>query len=180
MTEDKETMFYQSFDIVSINGAIKRKTGYGIKYIAYDGSGSAKTTRYVDNTKNAMMKNVNKLYTSKNSNVHQCTWSGSNPNVFSDYNTAMAQNHVIVSNLYENTISMKINSLTDVKLLDKIHAKIPSFSDSGNSINEVLSGEYLVVGIVHSLSYGGPYEKRILLSRRGLNISKDRNGYDVE
>ena len=181
LTQDEnDIMYFMAFDVVSANGTIKRDVGYGERYISYNGEGEAEKNNYVDSTRNANIKNVSKDYSGKYSKFRRFGWVGSNPNVYKDYHKAIVQNEIIQANLYENTLSLRINAATEVMLLDKVVVKFPSFTDSGHNMNDVWSGEYLVVGVAHSMSYGGAYEKRVLLARRGMNISADRKVYNVE
>lgn len=178
--EDTGIMYYSGFDVSSMNGEIKRRYGYGEQIYSYDGKGGDTVETFVDQNKMAELKNVDFGYVGKYSNMRKYGWVGNNPNVYKDYNLAIAQNEVMKMNMYENTISLNINPLTDVNLMDKINLQFPSFVESGDGLNEVMSGDYLVAGIVHTVSVGGTYEKRILLIRRGLNKSKERQYTDVE
>jgi hypothetical protein len=180
VSSEKDIMYFMSFDIISTNGKIKRDVGYGEYYISYDGNGEAKKESYNNKNRDANITNVSNDYDGKFSKYKRFGWVGSNPTVFKEYHKAVVQNETILVNLFENTLSMKINPSTQVNLLDKVSVKIPSFSDSGHNMNDVWSGDYLVVGIAHSMSFGGPYEKRVLLARRGMNKSKERKVYNVK
>jgi hypothetical protein len=80
--------------------------------------------------------------------------------------------------LFSNTVSIRVNISTDIKLFDKINLNIQSITnDTDGSLVEPYSGEYLVTNISHSVGYGKNYEKRILLSRRGINKNVDYDKY---
>ena len=103
----------------------------------------------------------------------------SNPNVFKDYYKALAQNQFYRYNLFSNTISMNINSSTDVKLFDRVNLGIPSTIFKGSGLNDVYSGDYLVTAITHYIGNGIEYQKQVMLSRNGINKAEGIKEYSV-
>ena len=107
-------------------------------------------------------------------------WGKGNPNTYDNFYKAKIQNQILKMNMFENTLSLMVNATTKVSLLDNINLQYPSFFESGQSLNDVWSGEYLVATIVHKLTFGGTYDKTLLLARRGLNKSTDREYVNVK
>ena len=56
---------------------------------------------------------------------------------------------------------------------------IPSLFESDDQ-NSVMSGEYLVAGVQHSVSNNGIYKKTISVSRNGMDKSPEIDMYKVE
>lgn len=176
--DDEGIMYYKNFDVVSINGTVKNECGYGVMCFAYDGTGSSHDV-VNDSFKTTDLENV---YTglASPSSLKILPWAGGNPNTHDNFTKAKVQNLVYKMNMFENSLNLMINPLTDVSLMDGIDLEIPSFFDSGDSSNSVWSGKYVVATIVHSLSFGGVYDKVILVVRRGMNKSKYRNYENVK
>ena len=173
--EDKYLMYFKSFDVVSINGTIKNECGYGVDCFSYNGA-AVNTERLDDSFKKTALANV---YTgiASPSSLKILPWGKSNPDTYENFYKARILNQILKMNMFENTLTLMINPLTKVSLMDNIDVQFPSFFESNKSLNDVWSGEYLITTIVHTINFGGTYDKTVLVARRGLNKSTDRS-YD--
>ena len=70
-------------------------------------------------------------------------------------------------------IDININPHIDIKLFEVINLNIDS--KISKSYDKVYSGNYLVVGIISSVSLNGTFIKRLFLSRNGINLPDDVN-----
>ena len=173
--KEANMMYYNYYDINVPNGDIKRNTGYGVDYYEYDNTGKTiKTNIFNDKTKNDYL-NVNK----KQTGVSRKMLLVDGGNTHSNFNRAYVQNNVIRNDMMGNCIALNIGSTCPVRLLDKILLKIPSNPDK-SKINDIYSGEYIVTDIVHTVSFGGRYEKQIVVTNNGVNKSEFRKDYDIK
>lgn len=177
--EDKDMMYFKSFDVVSINGTVKNEVGYGVRCMSFNGEDDILDETITDSFKVTDLENV---YTglASPSSLRVLPWAQSNPDVYENFYKAKVHNQILKMNMYENTLTLMINPLTNVSLMDCINLQFPSFFESAQSLNDVWSGKYLITTIVHTITFGGTYEKTILVARRGLNKSSDREYNDVK
>lgn len=174
---DKTTMYYKQFDTISGNGQDKRKSGYGVRNYNYDGSGGVVSTDIQTKFKQTDLSNVQTTYKTAMSDRFYSGWN--HGNAYSTYHKAIYQNYALKNSIFANTIELTVNPLTDVYIMDGVMLDYPSFTAGVGDSNDVWSGRYVVVGMTHTMSYGGTYEKVVLLARNGINESKSRKALKV-
>lgn len=174
---DKGMMYYKQFDTISANGQDKRKSGYGVRNYNYDGSGGVVHDDIKTTFKQTDLFNSQKAYDGALSDRFYSGWNYGNAH--GDYHKAIYQNYVFKNSVFSNTVELAVNPLTDISLMDGVMLDYPSFAQGSSESNEVWSGRYLAVGITHTMSYGGTYEKAVLLARNGINESASRKALKV-
>ena len=173
-SESNSNIYFKAFDLVSINGEVKRNSGYGVDLVTYDGK-----TFNITSIKNTQKQTD--LFDRQSSVKSSYKYNGgslNNANVYPDYKAAIVGNSVRKMDFISNGVGLNINGLSQVKCLDKVVLSFPSFIQGGKHINDVHSGPYLVTNIVHTLSSGETYNKQVFLSRCGFNKSLSRTSYN--
>lgn len=160
---DDNTVWFNSYNSVNINGTINNNIGYGVNYSYYD-------------TKNVKNKNINfktnPLIDINPKNNCKYTYSKTfgiqSKNTYADYYNGELTNEYFINSFFVQSLLLNINSLKVVKLFDKLNVIIPSLIDN-TEINDAYSGEYIISGILYNISKNNIYRKQINISRSGLN-----------
>jgi len=174
--KEKDKMFFNAYDVVNLNGLFNKMSNYAATFGFYDLKGEYKGG-VVDRIKKFTdLYNKNKRYDGEVSISVNMGMFG-NGNVYDEFPRGIVQNLYLKYNLFTTTIMLNVNSMTDVKLFDKVNLGIPAVLEG--DINEVYSGYYVVGGITHSIASNGVYQKKILLCRNGINKSDELKEYDV-
>jgi hypothetical protein len=169
---DKRKIWFNSYDVVNMNGYFNKKIAYGFAYSYYDLS---KSTQAFEYNKYKLM--AQKSF--KDKNLDGKVFYGGNDlgiyndlNLYEKYFESLMRNKYLINGFFGYSILLNINSLYKVKLFDKVNLGIPSlFPENKADINEVVSGEYLVGGIIHQIGNNGIYTKTISLHRNGSDKS---------
>jgi len=169
---DKDkTIYYNSYDIVNASGYINRKIAYGASYSYYD-LRKNNDGEYNDIDLMTQLSFRNKDLVGKSSYDGRGCFGAFNDNLYSEnFYKAMVRNCLLKQNFFAFSISISVNAINDIRLFDKINLSFPTVLPNGTVNNEVMSGEYLVGGIVHSVAAGGIYTKLVSLHRNGMNRS---------
>jgi len=176
LTEDeKDTMFFNSYEVLNVTGLFNKMSNYGATFGYYNLKG-----KYVGGTIYTVKKftdlhNKSKDYDGMPSIFKNTRMNGNN-NVFEEFQRGIVQNMFMKYNLFSNSVVININSMTDVKLFDKVNIGLPSPIDE---FNEAYSGLYLVGSITHNITFDGVYEKKVLLCRHGINKSEELKDVNV-
>lgn len=171
-------IWYSSYNIVNYSGFYNKSVAYGSLYGYYD-------LKNEQNGSVVDIKGLTELSFRKASLIGSSShgrYGGDfiNKNLFgTEYFESRVKNEMLQNNFFAMSLVMDINSLSIVKLFDKIDLNIPSLLVA-NEPNKVWSGEYLVGGIQHEISKGGIYRKKLSIHRNGMNKSVDFNNYQVE
>lgn len=176
MENEKDVMFYNAYDVLNLNGMFNKMSNYAATFGYYNLKGE-----YIGGTVDKIIKftdlyNKNKKYDGRPSIFCNAGLFGNNK-VFEEYPRGIVQNKYLRYNLFATTLLLNINSMTDVKLFDKVNVSIPAILNG--EINEVYSGNYLVGGITHNVTSDGVYQKKTLLCRNGINKSEELKDYEV-
>jgi len=161
---DEQVIWFNSYDIVNINGLLHKMGGSGFALDYYDQSRNQRKTSDVDFQ---LGNNTTKINPGQITNHQQ--FGIINDNVYNDYFEAVVRNQQLRAGFFGQSMVMAINPIANVQLMDLIDVIVPSLVDE--NMNDVYSGEYLVGGIIHNVSKGMLYRKRISLHRSGLNQS---------
>lgn len=163
---DEKIIWFNGYRIENIQGYYNKTCGNGLEYSYYD-LNKVQQLNYVSN----YYPYVSFSGQPQNGQLADSINYGIlTDNVFPDYFKAKIQKEVIKANTFSQRIAISINSIYDIKLMDKIDIQLPSIINA-NEINSVYSGEYLCSGIIHSISRGGIFLKEISLHRNGYNKS---------
>jgi hypothetical protein len=172
--EFDKTLWFNKYDIVNYKGYFNKKIAYGFKYNYYD-----------------LSKNMEEEYTSSSSltdflyktvdmrNLLVYNYQGgmyNNLNIYGEtFFESKIRNEYLKSDFFGISVVININAMGQVNLFDKIDLILPSLLE--NEMNESMSGQYIVGGIVHHISKGGIYKKMISLHRNGINVASNFNQY---
>lgn len=165
-------LYYKSYNISNITGHMSRTGGARTSYTETSYTTGLDTEYTVDYTsKTTDYRNVSQSLENISDKSNYGISAG---NTYPEYASACIQNTITKKMLYANTMELKVNPLTKVKLMSNIHVDVPSISSGSTDINLVWSGNYVVVGTSHQIVQGGEYNKSILVARNGMNKSLDR------
>lgn len=162
---EKNTIWYKSFNVVNYTNTFNRIFGYGMKGTYYD----------FDKLNNIEVKNNSYPLTqeSYNSNSGKFVSNDQFPiytnNVYKDYFKSEIQNKYL-KGFFNYSVLLDINAIKKVKLFDVVNLVVESLMN--NEKDEVLSGEYIVGGVIHSFGASSLYRKQISLHRNGYNTPK--------
>jgi len=166
--DDAKTIWYNYYDHINLNGTKNKINNYGIRY------------NYWDITNGNIEKNINNnesilaQRTFKEDNyLVDSTYNGIENNVHKFYSKAISQNKFYIDNFFSYVMTLNINSLSNVKLFDKINLIVPSMPTYGSihAVNDIMSGKYLTAGIIYGAGKSKVFRKQIVLSRDGNNNS---------
>lgn len=162
-------IYFNSYDVINMSGYFNKINNYGVTVQYYDMEKpvSLQYSKFKKMTDNSF---INKKYNGKL--AYNLNWGQyNNLNLYSEkYYESLVRNDFLIANFFGYSVMLQINANENVSLFDKINVVIPSML-SGES-NEVLSGMYLVGGIIHNITNGNIYRKMISLHRNGNNSSQ--------
>ncbi len=173
-----DTIWFASYSIVNKSGYFNKRIGYCGSYNYYDlNVGISNPYSKTKTLTTLSFRDKNQA----NKSVENETFRDYNESTLysTSYFESIVRNKFLKENFFANSLVLNINSLSTVKLMDKIDLYVPSLFKPTES-NEVMSGMYLVAGIQHEISRGGVYKKKIALGRNGMNKSSDIKIYTVE
>jgi hypothetical protein len=168
--EDEQVVWYNYYDFVNLNGTYNKTNNYGVSFNYFDDT-NGNTIETVNKQNSSLANNTfkNSNYVGQNTNNFRFNHIGS---TFDDYYLAIVQNEYIRKNFMSFLLTLNVNSFCNVKLFDKLEVAIPSImKDDRVDINDVWSGNYLAIGIVHSVSEGSIYKKQVITARDGFDKS---------
>lgn len=170
--EDINTIWYNSYDIVNMNGYYNKKIAYGFAYSYYDVSKSTQAFEYSNYRLMAQRSFKDKNFDGKVFYGGNDLGINNDLNLYDGYFESLMRNKYLMNGFFGYSILININSLYNSKLFDKVNLSIPSlFPENSGDINEVISGEYLVGGIIHQINKNGLYSKMLSLHRNGSDKS---------
>jgi len=166
---DKDkTLYYNAYDIVNMSGRYNKESNYGLQVKYYDLQ-SPKTIVYNSSKSLTKLTFKNKNYAGRPVYSMQGGLYN-NLNVYSEkYFESLIRNIYLVNNFFAYSVVIQADPDEKVELFDKIDLVLPSILTE--EMNGVISGEYLIGGIIHNVQYGSVYKKLISLHRNGMNES---------
>jgi hypothetical protein len=178
LAEDGNSLYYDAYDILNVTGLYNKMGGYGASFGSYNLRGNLDGDLITKMYKFTDLSNKNRLYDGLPASFNNVGIQ-SNPNVYDEFSRGVVQNYYMKYNFFSVSLGLNINSMTNVKLLDKVNLGLPSTLVSDTGVNDVYSGHYLITGITHNITAGGVYQKQILISRNGVNESTNLREYNV-
>lgn len=160
---DDNTVWFNSYDSLNTNGYFNRVNNYGIQIGYYNLE--KRLTEKIANNSNLITDNTFQSYSGDM--VRFKNFGILTKNVYDKYYQTIVNNEYYKKNFFANSLVLSINSRTNISLFDKLNVLVPSLIDS--QFNDVLSGEYLVGGIMHNISKNNIYKKNLVLFRNGYN-----------
>lgn len=161
---DRNIIWYVGYKVENIQGYFNKKSGYGIQETHYDLKDFKKTI--INTPENYLVENVNQI-----SSVVESYNGGYLPlEVYPEYYYSMINNKYSQSINTSQRLVLRINSINEVYLMDKINVIIPSLIKT-NEVQNVYSGDWLVCGMMYKVSKGGLFEKELSLHRNGYGDS---------
>lgn len=166
---DYKTIYFSSYSMKNFFGRSNYNVGYGVGCSWYDYKDVI-----TDEYKNQPASLTDNHYSSEHyrNKIVEYTTFGIMNNVYPDYFKTMARYDYMIKNFFSFALVINCDSNVPIKLCDKINIQFPSKFGKKDDINLVLSGEYLVGGIVHQVSKNGLYLKQLSLHRSGYNNPK--------
>jgi len=178
--DNPNAIYYDRYDIMNLVGLNHKITMYGEGFKGYDLRGNLTSGFSFPKRKMTQLYNRDIDYHTIQGKSSDMGTVKSNLNLYNNYDKAKTQNRNLRREFFAQNISISVDGLTNVKLFDKINLYIPSiFVANTNQINDVYSGYYLVIGIVHTITYGNTYRRYLILSRNGINRSEIDQQYAV-
>jgi len=172
--DNDQNIYYNSFDIVNLSALFNNVSSIGLQASYFDAKlGSQKA---MVNFPFKLLTNSSFINKDNFGDIVYDHYYGTynNLNLYSEkYFESEIRNKYLINNFFANSVAIQINADNQVQLFDKINVAIPSIVSSNNQ-NNVMSGMYLVGGIVHHVSLNGIYKKTLLLNRNGNNASTFR------
>ena len=164
---DESIIWFNGYKVDNLEGYYNKTIGYGLEYNYYDLKGLKYDTidkSYQPFTINSGQGSNSKQY------VDSVNLGILTDNTFKDYFKAQLNNKYLRETFFSQRVAISINSLADVKLMDKITITLPSLLKK-DQINSIYSGDYLCAGIVYKVQRGGIFMKEISVHRGGYNDS---------
>jgi len=162
---DANILWYVGYKVENIQGYYNKKIGYGMQEIHYNLSKGFQRSLF-NTSKNPLAKNINQT-----ASVVDSYNGGYLPlELYPDYYQSMINNKYLQAVNMSQRMVLRINSISDVRLFDKVNVMIPSLIKT-NEIQEIYSGDWLVCGIMYKASKGGLFEKELSLHRNGYGDS---------
>jgi hypothetical protein len=167
---DLDTMWFNSWNISSMSGYLNKTGAYGTEYGYYTGN-KGFTNKILSDNKHSLTDQPTKNKDNIGNIAKHISFGYHNDkNVFADYFKAQATNDYLKKNFLSGImLDMNVNALCPVRIGDMVNVYIPSTLMSG--YNTVMSGKYLVFGIIHEVAHKDVYRKRVILFRNGVNNS---------
>ena len=163
--------WFNSYSIHDYNTYVNTIRNYGMIVNYYDTKKGKKSINISDTSTpltQLTSKNSNNINTI--SNIKNMGYMTSD-NVHANYYTALAQNEYYKYNMFGGyLLELNINALSTPRLMGKVNVILPSLVGPGN--NETLSGDHIIIGVVHDAIHGEVLQKRMLVTRNGANIAK--------
>jgi len=174
---DANTLWFNHYDIMNVNGTYNKLVNYGVQYNFYDLQNNI--SKNVDGDEHLLTKHSFKDKRYVGQKVDRYNFGILN-NFYPDFYQGLTLNHYNKTDFFGYGLLLNINSISNVKLLDMVDVSIPNQPTFNNGdYNEMLSGKYLVGGIIYMVSKGGMFEKKISLHRNGFNESFAMKSYRV-
>jgi hypothetical protein len=166
MPEDdatKEVITYNSLDYKSLAPIVNKNMAYGSNVSYYDGNNNTSINLDSDIHSMSTTSLKNKAHAGEivDHNVY-----GIENNVHQNYFRSLSENRYIKQGFFSAPIMINSKPNNNLNLFDKIDLTVNS--QDGLSTNDVLSGKYLVGGIVHHFSKDGIYNTLLTVFRNGL------------
>lgn len=166
--EDSKNVWFSSYDLTNVCSYFNRIIGYGAEYTYNNNDdGSEVYEQFKDEDK--ITDYIFRQKSLNGQNVFNSTFGAyNNKNLYNEnYFGSFVKNYYLLATHLSCSLVININSLSTVKLFDKINLMLPSLLD--NSISDPYSGLYIIGGITHFVSKGGMYQKMLSLHRNGIN-----------
>lgn len=173
--DTKKVLYFNDFEIRDIAGYSNLTGGYGASFTVYDFD---KAKEIVENGNSPFLSRFNEKRVDKvkEHSVSLDAYVQDNRNVHQNYFRAKVQNWQLVKDFFKVSIFVHVNPSNSINLFDVVEVIFPSFTEA-TAVNEVLSGKYMVGGIVHQASSGGLYRMGLVLYRSGFNESSYQTSY---
>lgn len=167
---DYNNLWFSSFNIYDYSSIANKTKNYGIDFSYYDVS---RGTQVVDiaSSESTLAKMPMKSTDGSGEIVGGHEFGHLPTNVHEKYYHGVAQNEYFRSNFFNGyLLELDINALGKPNLFDLVFVAVPSMV--GDGYNSVLSGNYVIGGIIHEYSAGEQYHKKTELFRNGINKSE--------
>jgi len=167
-TEDANTLWFNYYDYTNLSGKYNKTNNYGRKLSYYDLNDIV--SEEVVSNESLLAETTLKDKDLAGKTVRQDTYGIQSDNVHDNYHLALSQNDYFKKNFCSFVLSINVNPIKQVKLFDLIDVMIPSLPNySTHEMNDILSGKYIVGGIMYNVTKNGIMKKQLMLFRDGVN-----------
>ncbi len=176
LSEDQNVLWYASYDYVNTNGYLNKITNYGLKTNYYDLSNNKEITVKDNSHEYSELSFKHKDFVGE---IVDQNFNGiQTENVHKNFNKAITQNKYYISNFFGYSLVLNVHASVKVSLMDTVMLSVPSLPYiDPNSLNELLTGRYLVGGIIYIIGKNQGFQKHISLHRNGFNKSMYQKSY---
>ena len=177
--DNDTTIWYNSYEIINLQGTINKETNYGVKNEYYNliSESEVSFSKFIKMTDYSFIDKTYRDEKNPNKNNVFNYYGGiyNSKNMYSEkYFESYVRNYFLRNNLFGMSVEINVNSFSEINLFDKILLNINSQNYKvGN--DSYYSGVYLVTGIIYTVSMNGIFQKRVYLSRNGYNKPDVKN-----
>lgn len=176
--EDINVLWYSSYDYVNVNGYLNKLNNYGRSGNYYDLSKNKEFSVTDNSHKFSELGFKNENF--KASIVKQDTYNIQSKNVHANFLKAKSQNDYLINNFFGYSLVINAHASVKIDLMDTVMLSVPSLPyHDPDSINELLTGRYLVGGIVYMIGKNTGFQKHVSLHRNGFNKSFFQKSYNL-
>jgi len=168
--EDKSTIYYSNFGLINKSGSFYNSGGYSIKNSFYD----INKKEIIETESNSSLKLNKTDYDNINENkiTAKFNYSGVSNlyNTYEGYDQANSNKENLILSLFAQTLEVEIDSFKTPEIGDSIEIFIPTKSEVNSELNnEILSGKYIIISRLKTLTKSSILKKRIIIARVGTN-----------
>jgi hypothetical protein len=164
LNDGRILLFYNNIDYKSLAPIVNKEIYYGSNESHYDKNDNISTDIISDIHSLSTLSFKDKSYAGNI--VHHDVYGIEN-NVHQNYFQTMTKNKYIKKGFFSSPLVVKFKPNKELNLFDKIDMII--MAQDGISINEVLSGQYIVGGLIQHFSKNGVYNTVAILFRNGID-----------
>lgn len=173
----REELYFNNFTLVDLSNQFNRTLGYGTNFSVYNLDDVTNFSIKNSESKLSQYNNISKKNTGKIVKNGEMFVQNS-LNMHSNFHYAQMQNEYLFNDFFKKGIVLHINPNKNVEMLDKIDLIFPELGKQ-NSVNNALSGQYIIGNITHQISKAGYYRMAITVFRNGINDSGYSKNYEL-
>jgi hypothetical protein len=159
---------------------LNRINNYGVSITYYDLEQSQEINLQDDSHRLSTHSFKHHDYIQTGHYVSNKNYGFQSSNTHDNFIKAINQNKYLRTNFFGYSMVLNVHASVPVKLMDTVMLAIPDLPYyTPRDTNELLSGRYLVGGIVYIITKGSGFQKHVSLHRNGLNNPTLQTQYNV-
>jgi hypothetical protein len=167
---------FSSYSVQDKSGFVNKFGGNKTTYSYYDLEDLKNEEFDTDTVNTGLVELENKTKASEGITSRHIIFGSLNPSVHPDYFQSQTRNQYIRQTILSSNTIIPIPANSNIALLDKLYVQVKT-AEAKQGVNNVYSGDYLVVGIVHNINKSDNYSMFLVLARDGQNKTKSYNEY---